>query len=138
MAKRVEVIFEGGLKVSARVGDHLIRTDQPEYAGGENSAPAPMDLFLASLATCSALYAQEFCEKRNIDTTGLGMVMEVEKDRQRRIYSPIRIILQLPRGFPEKYRDAIVRAVGLCAVKRHMEQKPDFEITVVSPAADST
>jgi len=128
MARRIEVEFEGGMKVNARVGEHLIRTDQPVHGGGEGSAPAPMDYFLASLATCSALYALEFCRTRGIPTGELKVVMEIEKDRQRKIYSPIRIRLTLPPGFPEKYREAIIRAVNLCAVKRHMDTKPDFEV----------
>jgi ribosomal protein S12 methylthiotransferase accessory factor len=37
--------------------------------------------------------------------------------------------LKLPEGFPEKYRSAIVRSMDLCAVKMHMQQPPEFEIT---------
>jgi len=130
MARRIEVEFAGGMKVNARVADHLIRTDQPLRGGGQGSAPAPMDYFLASLATCSALYALEFCRTRGIPTEELKVVMEIEKDRRRKIYSPIRIRLSLPPGFPEKYRPAIVRAVNLCTVKRHMDTKPDFEVII--------
>lgn len=130
MGKRIEVTFEGGLKVAARVGEHVIRTDQPEHAGGEGTAPTPMQLFLAALATCSALYALEFCQTRGIPTDKLKLEMEAEKDRERRIYSPIRIILQLPPEFPEKYRPAIIRAVQLCTVKRHIEEKPQFEVLI--------
>jgi putative redox protein len=41
----------------------------------------------------------------------------------------IRINVDLPAGFPDKYRDAIVRAVNQCAVKKHMEQPPEFTVT---------
>ena len=38
--------------------------------------------------------------------------------------------LRLPSGFPEKYREAIGRAVDQCAVKKHMIEPPAFELTV--------
>ena len=42
----------------------------------------------------------------------------------------VRIELRLPPGFPEKYRQAIVRAVDQCAVKRAIADPPRFEIEV--------
>jgi ribosomal protein S12 methylthiotransferase accessory factor len=36
--------------------------------------------------------------------------------------------LTLPQDFPEKYRSGIVRAMELCAVKRHMQETPAFSI----------
>jgi len=36
--------------------------------------------------------------------------------------------IQVPPSFPEKYYDAIVRSAALCAVKKHLEQPPQFNI----------
>ncbi len=35
--------------------------------------------------------------------------------------------IHLPEGFPEKYREAVVRAAEMCAVKRTPEDPPAFE-----------
>jgi ribosomal protein S12 methylthiotransferase accessory factor len=43
----------------------------------------------------------------------------------------IRFRLTLPDGFPEKYRSGIIRAMELCAVKRHMQDAPEFSIELV-------
>jgi ribosomal protein S12 methylthiotransferase accessory factor len=40
------------------------------------------------------------------------------------------IQLTLPKGFPEKYKGGIVRAMELCAVKRHITEAPEFVIDV--------
>ncbi|HCT72209.1 MAG TPA: osmotically inducible protein C, partial [Bacteroidales bacterium] len=48
----MKITFEGKKKVIAEFNGYRIVTDQPERAGGEGSAPAPFDLFLASLGTC--------------------------------------------------------------------------------------
>ena len=49
----MEVIFPGGKRVNAIYKGFTIETDQSKRDGGEGSAPAPFDLFLASpLRTC--------------------------------------------------------------------------------------
>ena len=42
--------------------------------------------------------------------------------------------VHLPEGFPEKYREAILRAVDQCAVKRHMIEPPEFELAIAAPS----
>ncbi|HSF80783.1 MAG TPA: hypothetical protein VLA49_06095 [Anaerolineales bacterium] len=44
--------------------------------------------------------------------------------------------IQVPAGFPEKYLPSLVRTAELCAVKKHFEQPPQFEIftRTVEPA----
>ena len=128
---KMEVSFPGGARVHAHFKGHTLETDQPEKAGGDDSAPAPFDAFLASLATCTGYYALRFCEQRGIGTEGLGMTLEVFRDEERKRVGKIRMEIRLPQGFPEKYRQAIVRAVDQCAVKRHVMEPPEFEIEAV-------
>ena len=129
----MEVAFPGGLAVSATFRGHEILTDQPQKVGGGDTAPPPFDLFLASIATCAGLYALRFCQSRGIDTEGLGVTLEPLRDPESKRIGRIRIHLQLPPGFPERYRRAILRAVDQCAVKRHIHEPPDFVVTVTEP-----
>ena len=39
--------------------------------------------------------------------------------------------IELPAGFPERYREAVIRAAEQCAVKKHFERPPAFEIATV-------
>lgn len=123
---QMNVTFPGGVAVETTAHGHTIRTDQPERSGGEGSAPAPFDLFLASIATCAGYYALTFCQKRELDTTGLGLTLEPVRDPERRRFATIRMTLKLPEGFPERYREAILRAIDQCAVKRHIVEAPEF------------
>ncbi len=125
---RIDVGFPGGKKVDAKFGDFVVKTDQPVKAGGEASAPAPFDLFQASLATCAGIYALGFCQARDIPTDGLALVQQSERDEAGRLR--VSIELHLPTSFPEKYRDAIRRAVELCAVKKAIQEQPEFSVTV--------
>ena len=75
----MKVTLEGNKKVSTHIGDHLIMTDQPEKHGGDNSAPAPYDLFLASIGTCAGYYVQSYCESKYIDSTGIEITLAKTK-----------------------------------------------------------
>jgi ribosomal protein S12 methylthiotransferase accessory factor len=112
-----------------------IRTDQPESHGGNGSAPSPFDLFLASIGTCAGFYALRFLQERRLDTTGFSLSLTPEWDASHKQVTRIRIEIALPDSFPVKYREAILRAVDQCSVKRHLAQPPAIEIATVRSEA---
>jgi len=124
----MRVTFPGGMRANAEYKGFTIKTDQPVYAGGEGSAPAPFDLFLASIATCAAFYVLAFCQKREIPTEEAEVVMRTEKSPETKMIEKIFIEIRLPQEFPEKYKDAVIRSVHTCAVEAHIKQAPAFEI----------
>ena len=40
------------------------------------------------------------------------------------------VLLFPPNTFPDKYKNAVIKAAGLCAVKKHLEKPPQIEISV--------
>ncbi len=131
----IEVTFPGGKRVDARVGSYVVRTDQPVESGGNGSAVAPFDLFLASLATCAGSYVLGFCQARGLETDGIGLSQRVEVDAATKLPSRIRLELRLPATFPEKYRAAVVRAAEGCKVKKTMAAAPLIEVVARADAA---
>ncbi len=125
----MEITLENGKVVVAHYNGHIIRTDQPLDNGGGNTAPAPFDLYLASIGTCAGIYVKSFCDRRNIPVNGIKINQSVEFDMEKHIPSAIRINIQLPADFPEKYREAVINSADLCAVKRSIYYPPKFEIT---------
>lgn len=124
----MEISFPGGVAVNARYKGFDILTDQPEGSGGANQAPAPFDLFLVSLGTCAGFYALRFCQQRELPTEGLRLAMETTRDAETKRLTRVDITLQLPVGFPEKYRQAIIRATDQCAVKRVLLDPPEIAV----------
>jgi putative redox protein len=123
----MEISFPGGKKVNAHFKGFTIKTDQSEKDGGEDSAPTPTFMFLASLGTCAGLYALNFCEERKIETEKLKLELEFATHKKTRMIEKVRMKLTLPPDFPEKYRRAIVKAMDLCYVKKHLHAPPEFE-----------
>jgi len=131
MATEIEVRFPGDVQVDAHIRGFVISTDQPEKSGGNNSAPAPFELFTSSIATCAGYFAVKFCRARNIDTAGMSLKMVYDWDKQLKRYPKMSVELTLPEGFPEKYRGAIIKAMDQCVVKKHILEAPEFEISAV-------
>jgi ribosomal protein S12 methylthiotransferase accessory factor len=123
----LEVSFAGGKKVNAAFKGFTIKTDQSGKDGGEGSAPTPSFLFFASLGTCAGLYALNFCEKRKINTGKLKLVLDFETHPKTHMVTKIIMNLRLPPDFPEKYIPAIIKAMDLCYVKKHLHEPPEFE-----------
>ncbi|MBI3564407.1 MAG: OsmC family protein [Elusimicrobia bacterium] len=128
MAMEMIIRFPGNKKVSAEFGGYTVMTDQPKEAGGDGSAPAPFDLFLASLGTCAGIFALSFCRKRDLPVDGLEIRQSAEWDDAAHRVSKVTLTITLPKGFPEKYRDALVSTVNLCTVKKHLAAPPAFEV----------
>jgi putative redox protein len=126
----IELSFPGGKRVVAQVGAHRIETDQPVELGGQDGAPAPFDLFLASIATCAGIYALGFLQARGLSTEGLRVRQQVELDPVTHLPRSLRLELTLPADCPEKYRAAVVRAVENCRVKKTIAAMPSFEVVL--------
>ncbi len=124
----MQVSFPENLKVVADFNGFTVETDQPVEVGGDGSAPEPFALFLASIATCAGIYVVQFLKKRGLDTEQAGLTLRSIRGMETGLVGTVEIDLQLPPEFPEKYRDAVVRAVNQCAVKRHLAAPPEFVV----------
>lgn len=124
----IVIDFPGGERVDAHYGPYTIMTDQPGREGDAGTAPAPFLVFLSSIGTCAGIYALDFCRQRGLSTDGLRILQRMHHNPVTGMVVKVDLEIELPRGFPEKYRPAIVHAVELCKVKKHLHQPPAFEI----------
>lgn len=121
--------FPGGARVDAHFENFTVQTDQPLSGGGENSAPSPFKLFLSSMGTCAGIYVLGFCQKRGLPSNGIRIIQRMDNDPKTGLISKVDLEIQIPPTFPEKYRPALINSAELCAVKKHLEHPPKFEIT---------
>ncbi len=128
----ITVTFPGNKLTSAQVGQHTVLTDQSVMAGGDGTQPAPFSLFFASLASCAGIYVVYFCEKRGIPFDNISVVQRDKRDPATHKVTRITLEIVLPPDFPEKYKNALLHTVDLCAVKKTMLDPPEFEMTTVT------
>lgn len=128
----MEIIFPGGARVDAISGGMIIPTNQ------DGSAPAPFGLFLASIGTCAGIYVLSFCQQRGLPTDNIRIIQRMSSNPLTRMIEKVELDIQVPPDFPEKYKDAVIRSAELCAVKKHLENPPVFDVhtSVVEPVAN--
>jgi ribosomal protein S12 methylthiotransferase accessory factor len=124
--------FPGGARVDAHFGPFTVKTDQPPIS----SAPSPFDTFLASIGTCAGIYVLGFCQQRGLPTDGIRLIQRMYRDPSNGMIGKIDVEIQVPPTFPENYLPSLVRSAELCAVKKHIEHPPVFDVftKTVEPA----
>jgi putative redox protein len=130
---QMEINFPGGQKVDAQYCGLTIHTDQPVEDGGDNSAPTPFSLFLASIGTCTGYYIIAFCQKRGIPTKDIKVVVHIDRNPTTYMVEKYAIDIHVPKDFPEQYKNAMVKSAEHCSVKKHLMKPPQITIAVVGP-----
>ncbi len=54
--------------------------------------------------------------------------MRIERNPEKKMVERIEIEIQLGTDFPDKYKDAVIRAAESCGVKKHMHSPPQFAL----------
>ena len=125
----MEIVFPGNARVDAVSNGMVIQTNQ------DGTSPSPFALFLASIGTCAGIYVLGFCRQRGLPTDNIRIIQRMESNPVTRMIEKVELDVQLPPDFPEKYRNAVIRSAELCAVKKHLEDPPVFDVytSVVEP-----
>lgn len=116
-------------RVEARFGGLAVTTAQ------DGSSPTPFELFLASIGTCVGFYVSQFCASRGIPLAGIRIRQTALRDPESHRVDPIDIEIELPEGFPERYRAAVLRAADGCLVKQHILAPPEIRVHATERAA---
>lgn len=125
--------------ISAR--QHRFTVDQPVADGGDDTAPTPTELFIASLVGCVAFYARRYLSRHHLPTTGLRVTGEFEFGSRPARVSDIRVRITLPEGIPDDARDPLLAVASRCTVHNTLLAPPNVTIELGDSAAamgDST
>lgn len=127
-SSEIVVTIPKNRRVDAQIGPHVVHTDQPLDNGGEDSAPSPFQLFLSSIGTCAGIFVQGFCAKRELPTEGIRVIQRMTYG-EGGVLTGVDLKLELPATFPEKYKEALIRTVDQCSVKKAIAAQPKFTVT---------
>lgn len=133
MAREIVVTSAGGDAYDMDVKGHLVRVDQPEFAGGTNTGPTPTDLWVASLAGCVAYYAGKYLREHELPTDVTVRTIFKMGIGPARV-SRIQMTVDAP-GLPEEHRAAFDEAVSHCTVHNSLHEPPAVEIARADASA---
>ncbi len=134
MAVEMEIVYEGGLRCSARHGPsgQVIATDAPVDNGGNGAAFSPTDLVGAALGACMLTIMGKVADRNGIDLLGtkVRVTKEMASEPVRRI-KRLGVVMTLPPGLtlsPEN-RARLENAAHTCPVKQSLH--PDVVLDIV-------
>ncbi|HEX5336001.1 MAG TPA: OsmC family protein [Propionicimonas sp.] len=109
--------------------------DQPVKDGGDDTAPTPTELFIASLASCVAFYARRYLKRHDLPTGGLAVESTFEMGARPARVAGIDLRLILPEGVPPERLDALLAVAGHCTVHNTLSARPEVSITLAKALA---
>jgi uncharacterized OsmC-like protein len=127
----ITVGFNAGEQYDIEVRGHRLLVDQPVEAGGADEAPTPTELFVASLAGCTAYFAGRYLTRHGFDRDGLRVeaVFTMATDRPARV-AMIQVVVHTPEGFPVERIPALTAVVNHCTVHKSLTIPPDIAVKV--------
>lgn len=130
----IEVRHEDGDRFAIAIRGHRFVVDQPTTG---DAGPTPTELFVASLASCAAFYAERFLARHGIEPDGLSVTcaFEMAEDRPARV-SAIDLKLALPPGFPAGLEPRLRAVVERCTVHNSIVAPPTVSLEL-APVAES-
>ncbi len=127
------VSFSGNKKIDVEFKNFKVKTDQSKKNGGDESAPDPFSIFIASLGACAGFFANTFCDTRKISTEQMHLFVEVVFKKKQKLMHQVNISLHVDENFPERYIQPIIKSMNSCAVKNQLHPDIAFNTIVVYP-----
>ncbi len=127
---RLRVDYESGDKFQIAVRQHSIRVDQPTFDGGDDTAPTPTDLFIASLAACVAYYVRRFLSRHGHQVEGLAVISEVDFAPHPHRVGAIDLRVEVPGELSPEQRASLLAVASRCTVHNSLRQPPAVRIGV--------
>jgi putative redox protein len=129
MEMKYDITLGGNKKVDAHYRGFTIHSDQPVASGGDNAAPSPFELFLASIGMCTGFYVSAFCQSRSIVTDNIKITQTVLRNDATHMVEKVMININLPPDFPEKYKAAVIKTAQSCSIKKFLDSPPEIQIS---------
>lgn len=133
-----EVVPIAGDSFEIRVRGHVLTVDQPLSDGGDDTAPTPVELFVAAVASCAAHYAGRFLDRHGAGRDGLSVRAEfrMADDRPARV-AALSLTVLAPTLPPQRL-PALRAVVSHCTVTNTLARAPEIELEVRGAPAGET
>ena len=117
------------LKQRILVNDrHWLETDEPEDLGGDDTAPTPLELLPAALASCVVTTIRIFARRKGWELEEIGA--DIMLDREMRP-AQCTIAVRVPEGLSDEQTRRLEQVAKACAVHRTLEHGIAFDHRVV-------
>jgi len=108
-------------------------TDQSIRGGGTDTAPSPIELLGASLASCIAFYVQQFCAARELPYAGMRVEAELRSAKNPARVEEFVVRVIMPEELPEQYAQMLDRVVRSCPAHNTLAAGSAVNVEILIP-----
>ena len=119
-----------GYKFEITCRSHRIITDQPKSENGTDQGMTPVELLIASLASCASYYAVTFLKRRIPDLTGLEVQSSWQHLEDPHRVGIIHLTIVSPQSLTENQRKGLLRTIEHCTVENTLKHTPKIQINI--------
>jgi putative redox protein len=130
--QRIVVLHASGDRFVAQVRDHVVVTDQPRDAGGDDVGPTPTELFVTGLASCIAFYAERFLRRHQLPVEGLRVECTFEMGERPARVDSVGLHVSVPAELPPSEEAALKAVIDNCTVHNSLRHPPSVRMSVAS------
>lgn len=124
----VKITPLGKMTFKTVVEGHTFVASAPENNGGLDAGPAPAQLFISSIGTCMAMYADLFCSYNKLPIEGFEMQLDYTLDQKTHHVLSLLIKVKYPDNIQQIQKQMFEKFLDKCAVKKSITD--GFPITV--------
>ena len=125
----------GAMRHIVHVRQHSVTVDEAPALGGEDSGPAPHELYDAALGACKALTVLWYATRKNIPVEDIEVTVERDDKDERAGTYRLHATLALTGPLSEAQRQELLSVAGKCPVHKLMTQVTTEITTDLLPAA---
>lgn len=119
--------WKQGVAFTIKVRGHELVTDLPREKGGQDLGPTPPELLVASLASCSGIFAKLFADREGIPADGIEVTVEADSLSAPARLGNFRVKVRIP-GLPEEKRAKARAFVEGCLVGQTLRVANTIEL----------
>ena len=124
----ITVDRETGRQFTVKVRGHEVSSDLPAQDGGRDAGMAPAEMLAGSLGACIAMMVQAYCDTHGYTDGDVGVSLTLELADDPKRIAGIVIDVDLPEGFPDDRRDAVMRVAEHCVIHGTLSNPPRVDI----------
>jgi putative redox protein len=122
-------IGKDAYRTELTVGRHTIIADEPQDLGGSDLGPAPGELLVIALASCTAITLRMYANRKEWPLDNVHVEVDFEKVENKTIFK--REIL-LAGDLTEEHRARLLQIANACPVHKTLNNPIEVQTSLVS------